>query len=123
MWSWTCSQEVPSATRPIVGASASSNSRFSSTYRPFVRRSGAALGGQVRHLCQLAADLIRFWGANASVEGQGLPPLAAGLAEVAQGVLGVAEAVMRPGLLAGVAELAGKGERLDVPCVSVGYAA
>src|SRR5438105_13636888 len=42
MWSRTCSHETPGGTRPIAGASASSNSRSSSTRLPPVGSSARA---------------------------------------------------------------------------------
>jgi DNA-binding CsgD family transcriptional regulator len=57
--------------------------------------------------------LVGFGGTEAGVEDEGLLPVAAGLPGVADGVTG-AETVVGAGLLVGVADLAGQGQRSGV---------
>jgi hypothetical protein len=72
---------------------------------------GVAVG-----LCrgQLGADLIGFGGAEAGVEGEGLLPVTAGLADLAGSLVGSGEAVMGAALLVFPADLGGQAERGSV---------
>jgi hypothetical protein len=60
---------------------------------------------------KLGADLPGFWRAELGEQGEGVLPVAPGLGEVTVSVAGLAEPVVRAGLLVLVAALRGQAER------------
>lgn len=60
---------------------------------------------------ELGADLVSLGGAEIGVDGEGLLPVAAGLAVVTGGVVSTGVAVVGAGLLVLVADLDGQSER------------